>query len=557
MNADQGFQLDLLGALRRRGALIACVTGMIFLAGYWVAMALPNEYRAYATLLVEPQAVSDRLVVSGSQDTDLNDRLHLMTAEILSRPRLSKVIDELELYREESEELTRQEVIDLMREQVTVVPILPELEVAMRGRRDIEINTFRVEFVAASPKVAADVAQRLANDFIEEHIGARVELSQKSLDFIVSEQARIADQVAEVESNIATVKDSNPGSLPEDMTQNQRLIERALSALRIAHRELDTARSDQGFWASQAADAAAGGGAATDVSPARRLQQLQLQLDSYRARGFTDKHPDVKISLQEIAEVRESIRAHGADADAGSSDPTNLAQRNALAQESRAKNRLNAAGAEITRHQKEVDRLTEQIERTPRVAEQLEALSRRHKDLIRNLTDFNNRRLEAEVQADLERRQLGEQFRVLEPAFPASDPTSPNRILIFIVSFMVGASLGVAAAIVAESVDSSVHGPLELQTELGIPVLASIPTILLQPDRVARRRRWWRNVAAAAGFALFMLVGGALTYIAVNGAPGAAQADDAVSEEESRRVRGLLREPGTRGRAPAETEPGA
>lgn len=557
MNVDQGFQLDLLGALRRRGVLIACVTGMTFLIGYWVAMALPNEYRAYATLLVEPQAVSDRLVTSASQDTDLNDRLHLMTAEILSRPRLSKVIDELELYREESKKLMRQEVIDLMREQVTVVPILPELEAAMRGRRDIEINTFRVEFVASDPQVAADVAQRLANDFIEEHIGARVEMSQKSLDFIVSEQVRIAEQVAEVESNIAAVKDSNPGSLPEDMMQNQRLTERALSALRIAHRELDTARSDQGFWASQAADAAAGGGATTDVSPARRLQQLQLLLDSYRARGFTDKHPDVKIALQEVAEVKESIRAPGDVADAGSSDPTNLAQRNALAQESRSKNRLNAASAEIERHRKEVDRLTEQIERTPRVSEQLEALARRHKDLTGNLTDFNHRRLEAEVQADLERRQLGEQFRVLEPAFPAPEPAAPNRILILIMSLMVGVSLGVAAAVVAESADSSVHGPLELQTELGIPVLASIPTILLQPDLVARRRRWWRNVAAATGVVLFMLVGGGLTYLTVNGALGMTQASDELPEEERERTRDLLREPGTRGRAPADTEPGA
>ena len=137
MNVDQGFQLDLLGALRRRGMLIAGVTGMTFFVGYWIAMALPNEYRAYATLLVEPQAVSDELVNSGGRATDLNDRLHLMTAEILSRPRLSKVIDELELYRDDSHKLTRQEVIDLMREQVTVVPILPELEVAMRCLRYI------------------------------------------------------------------------------------------------------------------------------------------------------------------------------------------------------------------------------------------------------------------------------------------------------------------------------------------------------------------------------------------------------------------------------------
>jgi succinoglycan biosynthesis transport protein ExoP len=555
MNVDQGFQLDLVGALRRRGMLIAGVAGMIFLVGYWVAMALPNEYRAYSTLLVEPQAVSGTLVNSDGGGADLNDRLHLMTAQILSRPRLSSIIDDLDLYQDESTHMTRQEVIDLMRSQVLVVPILPELEAAMR-RREIEINTFRVEFVAGSARVAADVAQHLANDFIEEHIGARVEVSQKSLDFIVAEQSRIAGQIEEVEAKIAGVKDSNPGSLPEDMMQNQRLIERSLSSLRIAQRELDTARSDAGFWASQAADAAAGGGGGmSDVSPGRRLQQLELLLDSLRARGFTDKHPDIIIALQEVSEVKESIRIMG-DSQGSESDPVNIGQRNALAQERRANNRVTASKAEIARHQEEIDQLTAQIEATPRVAEKLEALFRQHKNLSGNMSDFNDRRLEAEVRADLERRQLGEQFRVLEPAFPPTEPASPNRILILIVGLMIGSSLGVAAAIVAESADSSVHGPLQLQTDMGIPVLASIPTILLQPDLVARRRRWVRNLAAAAGITIFMLVGGFVTYLAVNGAGAAADAAE-VDRDAQKRSLDLLREPGSGRGGAGSKEPGA
>jgi hypothetical protein len=284
------------------------------------------------------------------------------------------------------------------------------------------------------------------------------------------------------------------------------------------------------------------------------LQQLDLLLDNLRAKGFTDKHPDVIIALQEVAEVKESIRIAG-DAPADAAAPANTAQRNALAQERRAKNRVAASRAEIARHRNEIDTLTAQVEATPRVAEQLEALFRQHKNYSGNMSDFNNRRLEAEVRADLERRQLGEQFRVLEPAFPPIEPSSPNRILILIVGFMIGSSIGVAAAIVAESADSSAHGPLQLQADLGIPVLASIPTILLQPDLVARRRRWVRNLAAALGVTVFMLVGGFVTYLAVNGAPdGAAEEADA---DDRKKSLDLLREPGTgRGRA-GDAEPGA
>ena len=42
------------------------------------------------------------LVESGVPQSDLNERLHLMTARILSRPRLSRIIDDLGLYKDEA-----------------------------------------------------------------------------------------------------------------------------------------------------------------------------------------------------------------------------------------------------------------------------------------------------------------------------------------------------------------------------------------------------------------------------------------------------------------------
>ena len=101
MNSQQVPQLpDIIGMLRRRAKLMAMVAGAICLATYWIAMALPNEYSSYATILVEPQAVDEGLVSSGVRASDLKERLGIMTAEILSRPRLSRLIDEFDLYPE-------------------------------------------------------------------------------------------------------------------------------------------------------------------------------------------------------------------------------------------------------------------------------------------------------------------------------------------------------------------------------------------------------------------------------------------------------------------------
>ena len=116
MNVEQGFQVnDLFGLARRRGKLVAIIAGIVILGSFWISMALPNLYTSSATILVEPQSVDEELVNSGVRESDLNERLGLMTAEILSRARLSKIIDDVGLYEDESKRLERSEVIDLMR----------------------------------------------------------------------------------------------------------------------------------------------------------------------------------------------------------------------------------------------------------------------------------------------------------------------------------------------------------------------------------------------------------------------------------------------------------
>jgi polysaccharide chain length determinant protein (PEP-CTERM system associated) len=519
MNLEGGIQLsDLRGILRRRGQVAGFVALGIFLAGYWVAMALPNMYTSYASVLVEPQSVDQELVRAGVQSSDLNERLNLMTAQILSRPRLSRIIDRYELYEEESKYLLRESVIDLMRERVNVEPVLSDLERAQARRGNSEINQFRISFSDEDAVIASEVAQQLANDFIETHINARVQVSQKSLEFIQSELDRLAERIREVESRIAEVKNENAGKLPEDFAANQRRLERILTDIAVAQRTLAEASSDEGFYASQVA-AAQGWGGDEDSSPVRRLDVLRLELNELRSRGYTAKHRDVVAKGLEIAEL-ERRRAGGRG---GESDPTSelsLMQQQAQAQVNRARMRKASAEQEIERLEGMADEFQQLLSETPAVAEQLDALNRDYEHLFASFQDFSNRQQEASVQAQLERRQLGEQFRVLEAAFVAPEPSAPNRPLILVLSAVLGVAIGVGAGLLIEATDTSVHDARKLQTRLQLPVLASIPQIWLEADRAAQRRRRLRLAATTAAIVLFCLAGGAANYLWVNGAPG-------------------------------------
>jgi len=518
MNVDPGLQLDLLGALQRRLAMIVVTVGVALLGAYWISMALPNYYESSATIFVEPQAINQRLVESGVASYDLGYRLSLMTAQILSRPRLSRVIDELELYQDESKTMLREEVINLMRSRIEVLPVQTAMVQAPRKGRDApDLNTFMVAFTHKSPQVAAEVAQRLANDFVKEHIEERVGMTRKSLEFIETELQRLNEEYDEVQDQITRVKAENAGRLPEDQQANQRVLDRTLTEMREGHRVLDMARSNKAFWDTQVLSAAAISDPRDDASPVRRLQVLELQLAEYRARGFTDRHPDIIKAEQEIQQVRAQVES--LDDETGEERTPTVAQQNAEAQRERAALEVEMAAKEVERLRASADLIEQKLAETPKIAEQLGQLDKRQRQLTEDVKHFSQRALQAKVQVNVERRQLGEQFRILEAAFPAPTPSSPNRMLIIVMGLIAGLAIGTAGAVLAEATDSSFRQVRDVQTTLSMPVLATIPEIVLESDRASARRRMVRNAVAASVVVFVCLTGGAVTYMYVNGMP--------------------------------------
>ncbi|MDJ0786651.1 MAG: Wzz/FepE/Etk N-terminal domain-containing protein [Myxococcota bacterium] len=529
MDLEQGFDFaDVTRMLRRRAWLIAGIAGFVTLAGIFIASVLPNRFEASATLLVEPQTIAPELVPGGVASGGINSRLHLIQMQILSRGRLSRVIDDLGLYEAESEDMTREEVISLMRSDIRLEPVLPELEESILERqRDIEINTFRLSFRHSSRRTAADVANRLANDFIEQNIKERVEIAGDTSEFIEAELNRLANRIQEVEEQIATVKSENAGRLPEDLESNHRLLERSIEAMRWAARELSIAESDASFFGQQASS---GAGAyeeygRPETSPSKRLESLEIILNEARSRGLTDKHPDVIAVQKEIEALEIRLAGEQAEAEAAAEEddrdrPLSLAQQNAKAEQQRARQRQDGAQAEMNRLEGIVADVQRRIGETPAVAEQLGALQREHEHLFQSFQDFSNKRLEAAVAANMERRQKGEQFRVLEAAYPPPAPVSPNRPLIIAVGLVLGLLSGAGLAFLMEFSDSSYHSSRRLQEALRIPVLASVPAVVLASDRVDARRRRFRRLIAAAAIASVGLGISIAANWTVNGAPG-------------------------------------
>src|SRR5690606_36863419 len=86
-------------------------------------------------------------------------------------------------------------------------------------------------------------------------------------------------------------------------------------------------------------------------------------------------------------------------------------------------------------------------------------------------------KVEAEIAQDLERRQKGSLFRVVEPALPPSAPSEPNPMQAMGMSLLLGLGLGLAVASYSASRDTSIRSVAEAKKRLGLTVLATVPSL--------------------------------------------------------------------------------
>jgi uncharacterized coiled-coil protein SlyX len=290
-----------------------------------------------------------------------------------------------------------------------------------------------------------------------------------------------------------------------------------------------------------------------NLDPVRRLQQLALQVAEFRARGFTDRHPALIRAEREMLALRRQIEAEGGTPEERSW--TRGGQLNAESQRSLAAQQLDRSTAEATRLEARLELLEQRLATSAEVAESLSALNEASKQIVSTLANLADRRHLAKLQVDVERRQLSEEFRLVESALPAAEPSSPDRLRILLVGVLAGLLCGVAVAWVAELRDESFRSARDVRRAFQLPVLAVIPDVVVEADRVARRRRGLRNAVATLLLAAVGLAGGAVAYLYVNGTPDWLQATIEARTRDARSSQARPNPTAVPARAPASVDP--
>jgi capsular exopolysaccharide synthesis family protein len=111
----------------------------------------------------------------------------------------------------------------------------------------------------------------------------------------------------------------------------------------------------------------------------------------------------------------------------------------------------------------------------PEREQELMILLRDYDNMQRNYQSLLDKRLSAKVAENLEKRQKGEQFRIIDPANLPQKPAKPDLLRIMLMGLAAGCGLGFGGAFALEQSKLKFRRAEEAELLLGIPLLAAIP----------------------------------------------------------------------------------
>lgn len=483
----------LLQIARRRKWLIVIPAMVIAAAGTFYVRQLQNTYRSETLILVVPQRVPESYVRS-TVTARIEDRLQTISQQIMSRTRLEQIVQDFNLYpRQRADRELMEDIVERMRTKDISIDI-------------VKGDAFRVSYVADDPRTAMRVTERLASLFIDESLRDREVLAEGTNQFLATQLDEARRQLVLNEKKLEEYQALHNGELPSQMGANLQGLHNAEMALQSIGESLNRDRERRLLLERSVADIIEAADTPAPGTPDKPSDMAQTLADELRLAEqallavelkLKPEHPDVKRLRRNVDELTKRVEAQqlaGTLATKPRAPVTiDLARRKRLT-DARAElenldRQLQAKIAEESRLRGVLAMYQSRIEAAPAREAELAALTRDYETLQASYRSLLQKKEESQISANLERRQIGEQFKILDPARMPEKPASPDRPRLYLITLFAALGIGAAFAATAEYFDRSLRSEADVRAALNLAVLATVPYMRGAAAPGRRRRR--------------------------------------------------------------------
>jgi polysaccharide chain length determinant protein (PEP-CTERM system associated) len=480
---------------------------------------LPNRYRSEARILIVPQQVPEDFV-QPTVTTRLDSRLQAIAQQIQSRTRLERIIQELDLYEEERRTMIMEDVVDLMRRNIGIeIP---------RDRRGTP-GSFTVSFSSDEARTAMQVTERIASQFISESLQDRTIQADQTNQFLETQLEDARRRLLDHEQKLEGFRLKYIGQLPSQVQSNLAVMQNTQAQLQQTAESINRDRDRQLALDKLMSDLMAVSNvkqqleapppppAAAPTPAAEQLERARVGLRALELR-LKPEHPDVMRASRAVRELEEKAAEEELSTPVGTGivpsrpalGPADLGRLSQMqAERESLERRIAASRAEEARLHKVLADYKTRVESAPqRESEEIE-LTRDYGTIREQYEALLTRSQQSRIAADLERRQIGEQFKLIDAARLPERPISPNRPRLNMMGAMIGLALGLALIGLIEYRNTTFRTDEDITLSLALPVVAVIPAMTTRRQRQVRKRR----VLAAVSASIVVLVGAAAAVV--------------------------------------------
>ncbi len=423
--------------------------------------SLPNLYRGSTTILLGQDDIAGTFVGEGAT-SQLEQRLHVIRQELLSREQLLALIDRFDLYDGLRQAVPADALLERMRNDIHISQSTTSQMSQQRGQSaPMEV---RIGYQGWSAQQVADVANALAEIYREKYEGIRFGQASRTTEFLREQLMDVESRMVAQELQINSFRSENLGQLPQQEGMNLATLERLNSDLRlIGERQIQLLNRPSSNTAGEfRAVVGTAGESRLDL-----LRQEQLVMSA----RYNAQHPGMIRLREEIAQLQRQAK----DPDASSDEPPEITV--AVEQQ-----RLRE---EETRLRAAITSLQSRLQLSPGIDQALTQMSNSYNAIREEHLALLRRYQDARLALSLEQQQT-QQFQVLEAALPPDMASAPNRLRLMAMAVILSVGGLVALVFVVEQLGQTFHSAHDLRSFSAVPVLASLPRIHTSNENVER-----------------------------------------------------------------------